>query len=498
MPTFRAEAPTVSPEERHGGQYGFPVAKPGNPLESQRMLHTMLKSDTFHLHVKMPGSERAMDTVWTQNGNAAREILRNDSGIWRKGPTTFRPFTSLVEKHLIALEGEEHGMMRKAAVEALGGAIASGRVGRIAGGVAKELVDVLKGVATGNTESWIASKSKENAVSTCVDRMFRAAALDIITGMVFDDSWGAVKDYSPQNVKADALARVMYELHYRVSINSSREWETDPRTAGAGELLDILNNYIEQNIDASINRVKSLPAGQPVSDDACMLDQWTSRFLIPGGSGTSPSNNLTRTHVRNLCLVFLTMGHENVATGLAHTLILLAENHTELEHVYAAHAQGNEKEFQARLRTALEEAVRLYPSVAALTRMPLVDVEIDGYLVPAYTELMVSLYGLQRDPKVWGKDADEFKPKSRCPVTTTEGYPDSTPFGVGARSCIGRPLTMAELEHVVGALIKSFDLKSLKAEPAKAYSLVSLRPGPHEIAFVVRREAVVGEGAGKL
>lgn len=59
------------------------------------------------------------------------------------------------------------------------------------------------------------------------------------------------------------------------------------------------------------------------------------------------------------------------------------------------------------------------------------------------------------------------------------------PLQVGNRSCIGRPLSYLELNHLLGTLLKRFKVES--GNPSKktaANNFVSLRPGRHEIHFV--------------
>jgi len=285
---------------------------------------------------------------------------------------------------------------------------------------------------------------------------------------LFGASWGALRDYGPTNRLAHALASLMYELHWRVTDLTDRAWRADPHRGPVGGLLRELDAFIEPRIDEAVRRTAREPA------DSCMLDAWARRLSPSSSSGAGRALGepaLTRSQVRNLCLTFLTMGHENVATALAWCVILLAEHPDELADVVAAPTADV---FDERLLRAFEEATRLYPSVAGLTRMNLSDAVVGGVLVPARTEVAVNMFDIHRDTAAWGADS--------C------GYPDAFPFGVGARrSCLGRPLSYLELRLLVGPLLRRFDLVSATpSSPCEADSYVSLRPGPHRVLFVPR------------
>ena len=63
--------------------------------------------------------EERITKVFVKDFKEANRILLNKDGIWVKGITTWQPFLSIVPKHLIALEGEEHVAMRRKAIQAL-------------------------------------------------------------------------------------------------------------------------------------------------------------------------------------------------------------------------------------------------------------------------------------------------------------------------------------------------------------------------------------------
>lgn len=58
--------------------------------------------------------------------------------------------------------------------------------------------------------------------------------------------------------------------------------------------------------------------------------------------------------------------------------------------------------------------------------------------VPAETELVVSIYELQRNKKIWGNLADEFNPDNFLPENIESKHVYSfIPYSAGSRNCIG-------------------------------------------------------------
>jgi hypothetical protein len=124
-------------------------------------------------------------------------------------------------------------------------------------------------------------------VTNQIDRIFRSAALDIVSTAIFGKAWNVIDDYTKTNLKAITLAKVMEQLHWRVTDFNVREWRRNHRADGTGDLLDILDLFVLDEISTSQTRMK---AGEDVK---FMLDTWTK------------DEELTIEEIRNLCLVSL-------------------------------------------------------------------------------------------------------------------------------------------------------------------------------------------------
>ncbi|KAJ5154456.1 Oxidoreductase FAD/NAD(P)-binding [Penicillium coprophilum] len=82
------------------------------------------------------------------------------------------------------------------------------------------------------------------------------------------------------------------------------------------------------------------------------------------------------------------------------------------------------------------------------------------YVLHKDETIALMLGKMQRDPKVYGPDADEFKPE-RMLDENFEKLPKNAwkPFGNGMRGCIGRPFAWQEALLVVAILLQNFNFQ---------------------------------------
>ncbi|CAE5972306.1 unnamed protein product [Arabidopsis arenosa] len=119
------------------------------------------------------------------------------------------------------------------------------------------------------------------------------------------------------------------------------------------------------------------------------------------------------------------------------------------------------------LQAIVKETHRLYPP-APLTgiREAREDCFVGGYRVEKGTRLLVNIWKLHRDPKIW-PDPKAFKPerfmeeKSQCEKSDFEYIP----FSSGRRSCPGINLGLRVVHFVLARLLQGFELRKVSGEP---------------------------------
>lgn len=129
------------------------------------------------------------------------------------------------------------------------------------------------------------------------------------------------------------------------------------------------------------------------------------------------------------------------------------------------------------LRACVDEALRLSPpGGSSLWR----EIEgggawIDGQWLPAGCEVGVGIYSIHHRTADW-PDPFHFEPERWLAPAGAPGAPASLgrpylPFSLGARSCIGKPLALAQVMLTLARLFWEFDLRrgegpELEPEPA--------------------------------
>lgn len=59
----------------------------------------------------------------------------------------------------------------------------------------------------------------------------------------------------------------------------------------------------------------------------------------------------------------------------------------------------------------ISEALRLFPPVPFAGRTATNDFNLDGFEIPKNSTLIISIVNMHRDGKIWGSDADSFRPE---------------------------------------------------------------------------------------
>lgn len=140
------------------------------------------------------------------------------------------------------------------------------------------------------------------------------------------------------------------------------------------------------------------------------------------------------------------------------------------------------------LRDAVFETLRLHPPTVALLRRALTDVVLrDGRVVREGEHVAVDLAAANRDPAVFGPDADEFRPGRPLPDRVR---PWGLTFGSGPHLCLGRAVvtggTAAPGVHV--QVLRSLLALGLRPDPRRAPVLAASAQRRHDSYPVLLRE----------
>jgi cytochrome P450 family 135 len=163
------------------------------------------------------------------------------------------------------------------------------------------------------------------------------------------------------------------------------------------------------------------------------------------------------TELRDQLMTLLLAGHETTATALAWTFDLILR-HPDVISRLRDELETGEDEY---LRATITESLRLRPVIPLAGRRLSVDLDADGFHLPAGTDVT---------PAIWltHTRADLYpEPFVFRPERFLDDGPDTygwIPFGGGIRRCIGAAFAEFEMRIVLGEVLGRCDLR--KADPA--------------------------------
>lgn len=115
------------------------------------------------------------------------------------------------------------------------------------------------------------------------------------------------------------------------------------------------------------------------------------------------------------------------------------------------------------LPAIVKETLRLYPPFPlAPPHESMNDCTVAGYHVPAGTRLIVNVWKIQRDPRVYS-NPDEFQPERFLAMQANvdvRGHDfELIPFGSGRRVCPGISFALQVLHMTLARLLQGFDFE---------------------------------------
>lgn len=127
-------------------------------------------------------------------------------------------------------------------------------------------------------------------------------------------------------------------------------------------------------------------------------------------------------------------------------------------------------------RMVLQESMRLRPPAWFVPRTAVEDDEIDGYAIPAGTEVLSLTYIYHRHPAEW-PDPERFDPERFAPERSNDRHKFAwVPFGAGQRMCIGRDFSLMEGQLALAMVMQRYQVSAVAGHIAQPQLTTTLRP----------------------
>lgn len=296
-----------------------------------------------------------------------------------------------------------------------------------------------------------------------------ALALDVLKRTMFADGFG----YDTDQIQ-DAM-RGFFDGTGRVGLLDFLGLPAFlPRfgRAGVRPALRLLN----EAIDAMIAQRRLQLAAAP---QATAYDILT---LLLNAQDPETGRGISEEQIRANVLTFMTAGHESTANAIAWTLYLLSQSaewcervRAEVDREWDAFIDGSLAGL-VETRAVVDESLRLYPPLAAISRAALAPDKFAGHSIDAGTLVVIAPYVLHRHRSLWERpnhfDPTRFLPGRREKI---DRY-CYLPFGAGRRGCIGAVFAVQETMLAVSSIMRHFDLTMVEGHDVLPVHRITLRP----------------------
>jgi len=234
------------------------------------------------------------------------------------------------------------------------------------------------------------------------------------------------------------------------------------RTQG-GKRWNSSVNELSKQIMGMINKAKkALESGET------KLHKGKRAFLDQMVYEQAERGELTDEQIVGECNTILLAGHSTTTGTIAFCVYYLCRHQDVQERLYkeiADHLEG--KDFDdidhgnlPYLGMVIKETLRLQPPGSIIGRKLSEPMNADGHMLPAGTNLDVSIWWLHRDPEHWD-NAEEFDPERFSEENSRGRNPYAfVPFSAGPRNCIGQRFANVETRLFIAALVYNFKMTS--------------------------------------
>ncbi|MBM7365884.1 cytochrome P450 [Gordonia hydrophobica] len=180
------------------------------------------------------------------------------------------------------------------------------------------------------------------------------------------------------------------------------------------------------------------------------------RAEITGDDGERAT--LTDPEIIGFMMLMVVAGNETTTKLLANSLYWGHRSHDQIEQIVAAVGGGADP--QESVADWVQETLRYDTSTQMLLRRVLDDVEYGGHTIPAGDRVLLLIGSANRDPEVFGADADEYRIGRESSRTILS-------FGRGTHFCLGAHLARLETElglAEIARTVRDFEVDLAAAE----------------------------------
>jgi cytochrome P450 len=438
--------PAPRPREAPLGPLATMFVLRRNPIETWTKAH-------FEKPILLGNSILGMTAVVT-DPHAIRRVLSENAGNYRKDWLQRRVLSPGLGEGLLTVDGEAWRVQRRT--------LAPLFTPKTVAGFTAMMLEA--------SEALVARWQRQRPGRTIdVHAEMGRATLDILGRTIFSDGVGE---------KPREFMRVLSD--YLQSIGSLDPVDLFDLPSFVPRLNHLKNRaalaFFKEAVEAIIEKRRARLDAEPQSVSRDLLT------LLLEAADPETQNHLSQDEVYANVLTFIGAGHETTANALTWSLYLLSlapEWREKLAIEADAAFSGSRETLVEQLvqtRAVIEEAMRLYPPVASLTREAVDADDLCGRRIRKGTLVMMPPWLLHRHRLLWD-NPDHFDPRRFLPGAREKidrfAY---LPFGAGPRICIGATFALQEACILLAAIMRHFRLDHVESHEIVPVQRITLRP----------------------
>jgi cytochrome P450 len=421
--------PAPAPRAQALGMVGLLRALWHNPLEAWTEAH-------FERPI-VAGGVAAVQSVVINEPAAIRRVLLENSNNYRKDALTLRILSAGLTNGLLTADGEQWRTQRRTLAPMFTRRAVSG------------FAPAMARAADALVERW--RRHADGAVLDVAAEVTRVT-LDVLERTIFSDGLGTDTE------------------EFRCAMSSYFETigKIDPfDVLGLPDFVPRLTRLRARGtlrfFDAAVDTIIATRRRNLARDPSAVPRDILTLLLEAQDPETG--QGMSEAEVRANIITFIAAGHETTSNTLAWSIYLLSQSPDWRARVVAEarrEIDGPVDGLPERLvetRAVIEEALRLYPPIVAISRAALGPDDLAGHRVRRGTMVVIAPYVLHRHRRLWDR-ADVFDP-NRFLGRARDGIDRYAylPFGAGPRICIGSAFALQEATLVLAKIMSNFHLE---------------------------------------
>jgi len=318
--------------------------------------------------------------------------------------------------------------------------------------------------------------------------------------------------YADTNLSFD-LSKELYKLTLDI-VNSTLFYnEVDNTTDTIYKLVSEGSEYITRRIDTPIQLPDWIPTPHKLREKKVLQTMDEVFFsvidrrrkqdvqhedllsMLMDARDEETGETMSNQQLRDEILTIFVAGHETTQIALAWTFYLLSQNPDKLKILMNEIEQELKGEIPTPvsirglhyLKQVIDESMRCFPPAWIMGRKTIEPDVIDGYEIPAGTNVIMPIYVVHHDASIW-ENPDEFKPERFAIENLKEKHKYSFfPFGGGPRLCIGNNFAIQEMQVCLAMILQKFKVEVDDNFVPELDPLVTLRPKNTLYAKIYKR-----------